>query len=338
MFQLNGLQVLVNFSNSMIGRSIVQLLKQHNAIPLEIIHNRVYTEYSDTKVGCNLLDINHVEQAFDKFKNADALFQGASTNGGISYNISHPAKIYYETLAIGLNCLNAAAMMKIKKVVNILTSCSYASSMEPLKENELLLGNPDSTIECHGNAKKAIFNYGRYLHKQVGLNCVNVVFNNCYGEAPFDREYKLKVADGLVKRMCEAHERKDPKFVVWGSGNVKRELLFAPAAAEGAVRVLEQYEDNNEPINVGCGKDISIRDLAYLIKDLTGYQGEIVFDTSKPDGQTRKLLDNTKMLSLLNWEPRVQLKDGLAKTIDYFRENYLKKESKEVSLVPVTTA
>jgi GDP-L-fucose synthase len=328
MINLAGEKVICNFAGSMIGRETVKALKKRGAIVYECIHdiNNYATDFRN--------EIN-VEEVFEEFRPTYAL-NGIGVNGGIGYNLSHPAVIFGDTMMLNLNFLNACTIYKVKKVVNLLTSCAYAPSLEPLVEKDFLQGSPDSSVEAHGICRRAIFSFSKCLNRQTGLNVVNVIFNNCYGEAPFNREYKLKVADGLVKRMCEAHQRGDKIFSVYGSGEPKRELLSAIDAGEATIRVLEQYEDNNEPINVGCGKDISIRDLAYLIKDLTGYQGEIVFDTSKPDGQARKLLDNAKMLSLLNWGPEVQLKDGLAKTIAYFRENYLKKE--EVSLVPITTA
>lgn len=328
---LTGKRVLVDFAGSMIGREVVKILDRRGAIVIPWLHN-------PDDPFTNLLEWENLDELLESTE-MDYIIHGCGVNGGIGYNLKQPATIYGETVYMGINVLSSAVAYKVKKVVNLLTSCAYAPTLEPLKEADFMTGMPDPSVECHGLAKRALFSYGKFLTKQADIqdfSCVNVVFNNCYGYAPFNREHKLKVADGLVKRMCEAQARGDKEFSVWGTGSAKRELLFCEDAAEATVRVLEEYEDTNEVINVGCGEDISIRDLAYLIKDLTGYQGEIVFDTSKPDGQARKLLDNAKMLSLLNWGPEVQLKDGLAKTIAYFRANYLKKE--EVSLVPITTA
>jgi GDP-L-fucose synthase len=328
MIDLKDKKVIVNFAGSMIGREVVKKLETRGAQVIKCIHN-------PDDDNTDFLEWRNVDDLFEEVE-ADYLINGIGVNGGIGFNLSHPATIFGETMYLNINCLGVAVAYKIKKIVNLLTSCAYAPSLEPLKEKEFLDGSPDASVEAHGICRRAIFSFSKCLHRQTGINIVNVIFNNCYGYAPFEREYKLKVADGLVKRMCEAQAKGDKEFVVWGTGNVRRELLFCEDAAEAAIRVLEEYENCEEPINIGCGEDISIRDLAYLIKDLTGYQGEIVFDTSKPDGQARKLLDNNKMLSLLNFKPETQLKDGLAKTIAYFRENYLKKE--EVSLVSITTA
>lgn len=323
---LTGKKVIVDFANSMIGREIVKRLKIRGAIVHECLHN-------PNSLNTDYLEWTNVDDMFLQAQDADYLIHGCAVNGGISYNISHPATIFGETVYMGINVLGSAVAFRIKKVVNLLTSCSYRASEEPLKEPEFMVDTPHHTVECHGLAKRAVYSYGRYLSKQCKLNCVGVVFNNCYGYAPFDREHKLKVADGLVKRMCEAHAKGDKEFVVWGTGNVKRELLFCEDAAEATIRVLEEYEDNEEPINIGWGQDISIKDLAFLIKELIGYQGEIVFDTTKPDGQVRKILDNSKMLSVLNWKPETPLREGLTKTIKYFQENYLNKGD---SLVPAT--
>jgi GDP-L-fucose synthase len=297
----------------MLGRAIVRKLCDRGANVLAATHN----DY-------DLL--NEVDCTRMLAYKPDFLIHGAAVNGNISYNISHPAIIYGETVQIGLNVLGSAVADNTTKIVNLISSCAYAPSDEPLKESNFLNGTCDETVECHGLAKRAVYSYAKTLHKQFGTKFVHVILNNCYGFAPFDRPYKLKVADALVSKFVDAKLQKQNQVTLFGDGSPRRELLFCEDAAEGVVRVLEEYEDSIEPINIGCGKDISIKELADTIAKLTGYQGEVIWDISKPNGQMRKLLDNTKMKEVLNWEPPTGLNEGLRKTIDYFVRNFRQEE------------
>jgi len=227
-----------------------------------------------------------------------------------------------------MNILGCSTLNKVSKIVNLLSSCAYEPK-EILEEKDFLSGTTDESVESHGLARKGVFAYGKFLNKQYGLNSVGVVLNNCYGYAAFDRPHKLKVADNLVKKFVDAKYNNDKEVVVWGTGNPLRELLFCEDAAEGVVKVLEHYEDNNEVINIGGGKDISIINLANLIKELVGFEGKIVLDTSKADGQMKKLLCNKKMREVLGWEPPTSLKEGLKLTIQHYTDNYVEK-SKEL--------
>ena len=328
MINLEGKRVLVTGAGSMLGREIVKVLEKRGAISLQVFRTQSFNIIDNNIISCDLLEQEHTVRLFDNFYPIDMVINGCGVNGNIGYNLSHPATIFGETLYMNMNILGCSTLNKVSKIVNLLSSCAYEPK-EILEEKDFLSGTTDESVESHGLARKGVFAYGKFLNKQYGLNSVGVVLNNCYGYAAFDRPHKLKVADNLVKKFVDAKYNNDKEVVVWGTGNPLRELLFCEDAAEGVVKVLEHYEDNNEVINIGGGKDISIINLANLIKELVGFEGKIVLDTSKADGQMKKLLCNKKMREVLGWEPPTSLKEGLKLTIQHYTDNYVEK-SKEL--------
>lgn len=329
MINLVGKKVLVTGSGSMLGREIVKVLEKRLAIPVQVFHGDWYRYLKDNKVECNLLDDSQVDMLFADLGPIDMVINGCGINGNIGYNLSHPATIFGETLYMNMHILGHSAANHVSKIVNLLSSCAYEPK-DILEEKGFLSGTTDASVESHGLARKGIFAYGKFLNKQYGLNSVGVVLNNCYGYAAYDRPHKLKVADNLVKKFVDAKYNNDKEVVVWGTGNPLRELLFCSDAAEGVVKVLELYENNKEVINIGSGKDISVKNLANLIKELVGFEGEIVLDTTKADGQMKKLLCNKKMKEVLGWEPPTSLKNGLKLTIQHYIDEYINKSTELV--------
>ena len=241
----------------------------------------------------------------------------AGYNGNIQFNNNFPADIYYQTTQMGLNVLKCCQEFKVKKVVSVLASCSYPSN-DILYENTIFDGPPHESVECHGFAKRTLFEYSRQLYKQYGLNANCIVFNTCYGPHDNFDENKTKVVGSLIKKFVQAKKNSDSEVVCWGTGQARREFIYVDDVAEGIVRALDRYNDPMNVLHVGSGKDYSISGLAQLIADLVGYKGRIVWDTNKPDGQKRKLLYCSRMKRVLDWEPKTELMEGLEKTIKWY--------------------
>jgi GDP-L-fucose synthase len=222
--------------------------------------------------------------------------------------------------------MTACVNYNVKKVVIPLTSCGYPVTDAPLKESQYEEGKPHPSVAAHANCKRGILQYGRYLNQQFGNRFVFVIFNNLFGDnARWECSDRMKVADSLIKRFTDCIYNHDDKIEIWGSGNVYRELMYADNAAEACLWALQNYDDYEEPINIGHGADISIRELAEIIKEKSGFEGKLVFDTSKPDGAKSKLLDVSKMRKC-GFEPKINVHQGIERTIEAYKEYEYKYE------------
>lgn len=304
MLQLQGKKVAVTGSSSMIGRAVLRSLDKRGALIREVPH-KIY-------------DLTIPNNAADVVYNVDYCIHCAGYNGNIAFNANYPADIYYRTSVMGLNILNACKTYDVKKIVIPLASCAYPDK-DILYEWEFDKGPPNKTVEAHGLAKRAIFDYARQLYKQHQYNAVSIIFNTCYG--PYDSfdVDKTKVVGGLINKFSAAQRDKLPYVECWGSGKVRREFIYCDDAAEALVQALEKYDDPTQVLNVGTGNDTEVRYLAKIISELVGYGGEIIWNTDKPDGQYRKLLISDRMKEYIDIE-FTTLKDGLSKTINWYRE------------------
>ncbi len=307
MINLENKKVLLTGAGSLINRPIARRLKQRGAIVHEVFHR-----------DCDLLNKAKVDEVF--WKNPpDFCIHGAGFNGGIEYNKLYPKDIMEKTIVMGMNVLDACVKYKTQKTVILLTSCSYPSKSGQLTEDEFLNAPCDGSVECHGWAKRLVFMYGKQCFKQEGLISVGVIFNNSYGPKDyFEEPSRLKVLGALIKKIVDAKNNNEPQIVIWGTGKPRREFIYCEDAAEGAVRTLERYDNVNMPINVGCGMDLTIKELAEKICEIVKYNGELVLDTTKQDGQMQKLLCVERMKELLGFYPTVKLEDGIKKTIQYY--------------------
>tara|TARA_Y100000310_G_scaffold345003_1_gene461105 strand:- start:1395 stop:2333 length:939 start_codon:yes stop_codon:yes gene_type:complete len=310
MINLKKKKIAVTGASSMIGRAVVKGLKDRGAIVVPVIHK-----------DCDLRNYNGVESLFFRI-NVDYCVHLAGYNGNILFNRSYPADIFYNTTLMGLNIIRACATTGVKKVVTPLASCAYRSTDDALVETDFDEGMPDASVEAHGLSKKAVYHYSRQANKQHGLQAVCTVFNTAYGPHDSYDVDKTKVVGGLIKKFTEAAHSGDKTVECWGTGSPRRELIYCYDAAEGIIQALEKYTDVNLPINIGFEEDISIRELAMLIAELTGFEGEIVWNTDKPDGQYRKLLDSSRMKDYgIEIKNRTPLRAGLEKTIRWHKDN-----------------
>ncbi len=244
----------------------------------------------------------------------------AARVGGIKANNDFPVEFLLENLQIQNNVMRSAYESGVRKLLFLGSSCIYPKfAPQPIPETALLGGPLEPTNEAYAIAKIAGIKLSQAYNREYGANFISAMPTNLYGPNDnFDLETS-HVLPALIRKAHEAKARKDQKLVVWGTGKPRREFLHVDDLASACLLLLEKY-DSSEIINVGCGEDISIRELAELICDVVGFDGELAWDTTKPDGTPRKLLDVTR-LRALGWKPAIPLRDGIARTYEWFRAN-----------------
>ncbi len=247
----------------------------------------------------------------------------AAKVGGIGYNRLYPADVFDVNVRLAANILAASAAAKVKKLTNISSACAYPGGLSgDLKEQDFLNGPMHESVEVYGFSKRALLLGGRAYYKQYGLLSISVTLTNLYGPGDtfdFDRAH---VIAALIRRFVEAKRDNIPSVTCWGTGKAIREFLYAEDAAHAILRASQNYNDYNEIINIGTGIGITIEELVKSIVEITGYKDAIQWDTTKPDGTMRKVLNINKMKQALNWEPTTSLQEGLKRTIDWFSKNY----------------
>jgi GDP-L-fucose synthase len=269
--------------------------------------------------GCEILTVGReevdltrqadVEHWLDKAR-PDAIVMAAARVGGIHANSTLPADFLFINLMIGANVVNAAHRAGVKRLVNLGSSCMYpVGAPQPIAESSIGDGRPEPTNEAYAVAKLATASLAATYRKQYGDDYITVIPTNLYGPGDNFDPLMSHVAPAMMRRMIEARDARASKVEIWGTGKPRRELMFVDDAADAIAFVLERYSAV-EPINIGIGIDVSIRELAGLMAKTVGYQGELVFDTSKPDGAPRRLLDSGR-LAALGWKARTLLADGL---------------------------
>ena len=305
-------KILITGSNGMVGKSLVTRLKSLN-------YNNLLTPTSQE------LDLRNQKQVEDYFKKKtpEYVFHLAAKVGGIKANMEAPAEFLYENLIIQANIFEVAKNYKIKKLLFLGSSCIYPKNCpQPMKEEHLLTGKLEPTNEGYAISKIAGLKTCEYYNKQFNTNFISLMPCNLYGPNDHFEPEKSHVTPALILKFHEAKEKNTPFVEIWGTGNVKRELLFVEDLTDAILHFMLNYNKDKLKsfINIGYGKDITIKELALLIKEVTEYKGEVRFDPSKPEGMSEKLLDTQKAKEL-NWESKISLKEGIKKTYDWYLEN-----------------
>lgn len=243
----------------------------------------------------------------------------AAVVGGIGANRRSPGSFYYQNLIMGALLMEQARLAGVEKFVAIGTICAYPKfTPVPFREEDLWTGYPEETNAPYGIAKKALLVQAQAYRTQYGFNAVYLLPVNLYGPGDnFDPE-SSHVIPALIKKCLDAQDRGDDAVEIWGTGRATREFLYVDDAADGIARAAEHLE-SSEPVNLGAGFEISIRDLAELIARLTGFRGQLVWNTSQPDGQPRRCLDTSRAAELFGFRAKTALEDGLARTIAWYR-------------------
>lgn len=268
----------------------------------------------------DLRDRKAVSEFFSEEK-PEYVFLAAAKVGGIHANDTYPAEFIFENLSIQLNVIDSAKAAGVRKLLFLGSSCIYPRNCEqPMREEHLLSGRLESTNEPYAVAKIAGIKMCEAYRRQYGCRFISVMPTNLFGPGDnFDLQ-NAHVIPALMRRFYEAKARGDSSVVVWGTGKPRREFLYVGDLADSLVFLMNGYDEPG-PINVGCGEDVSIAELASVIGEVVGFTGDVNFDTTKPDGTPRKLLDVSRVFSL-GWRPEVGLFEGLRRTYDWFEENY----------------
>jgi len=272
-----------------------------------------------TREELDLLDQAKVMEFF-KNEKLEYVIDPAARVGGIKANMTFPAEFLYENLQIQNNIIWSAFKSDVKKLLFLGTSCIYPrESAQPMKEEYLLTGLLEPTNEAYAVAKIAGMKLCESIHAEYGRNFISCMPPNIYGPGDNFNPESSHVVSGLIRRFHEAKLSNAPEVTIWGSGNSRREFLYVDDLADGVLWLMNNY-DKKEFLNIGVGEDISIKELAGIIKDVVGFEGKLVFDITKPDGMPKKLLDSTK-INALGWKAKTNFVDGLQKTYDWFQEN-----------------
>lgn len=304
------MKVLLFGSNGLVGSSLGRKLKTSNKVSKLVLSTR-----KDT-------DLFNFESTKKKIinENPDVIIIAAAKVGGIYANNTNRVEFLTENLKINLNILESSTYIKNIKIINLGSSCIYPLNAEnPINENALLSGKLEPTNSPYAMAKLTAIELGDALTKQYGYEVLNLMPTNLYGPNDNFDELSSHVIPGLIARMHNAKLNKENSFSIWGSGTPKREFLYVDDLSD-CIEFLMDKNLKESLLNVGSGHEVTILELANLIKDTIGFEGEITFDSTKPDGNPRKLLDST-LINNLGWNAKTNLKEGLALTYDYYVKN-----------------
>jgi len=312
-------RVLFTGGAGFLGTCVVQKLRERGAVEIIVPRSSQY----------DLRDINAIRRLFyDAVSNSPSAIRHlpvvvihlAARVGGIGANREHPAEFFYDNLMMSVPLLHESYVVGVEKFVALGTICCYPKfTPVPFREENLWDGYPEETNAPYGLAKKMLLVQSQAYRQQYGFNSIFLMPVNLYGPGDnFDPE-SSHVIPALIKKCIDAKIAGDDRIVVWGDGSPTREFLYVEDAAEGILLAAERYNES-EPVNLGSAFEISIKELVVLIARLTGFEGKIVWDTSKPNGQPRRKLDTSRAKEWFGFESRVRFKDGLRRTIEWYRD------------------
>ncbi len=307
---LTGKRIVVTGGGGFLGSYIVDKLRQRGFANTVALRSSEF----DLRVNVDVMDMYSAYQP-------QVVIHAAAHAGGIGLNQQKPADLFYDNAVMGINMIHYAAKYNVEKFVQIGTVCAYPKyAPTPFQESSLWNGYPEETNAPYGIAKKALLVQGQAYRQQYGLNFIYLLPVNLYGPRDhFDLEFG-HVVPTLIKKFTKAKQDNASSVLLWGTGNSSREFLYVEDAAEAIILATERY-NGAAPINIGTGKNILIHDLATMIAERVGYEGEIHYDVNRPDGQPSRCLDVTKAFEEFGFTAGTDFRDGLLKTIDWYNQN-----------------
>jgi len=250
----------------------------------------------------------------------DVVIHLAARVGGIGANRDHPGRFFYDNIVMGVHLMEEGRKRGLEKFVTVGTVCAYPKHTRvPFREEDLWDGYPEETNAPYGIAKRALLVQGRAYREEYGFNAIGLLPVNLYGPGDNFDTKTSHVIPALIKKCIDAGEKGEKKVVVWGDGSPTREFLYVGDAARGLVMATERYDDP-EPVNLGAHEEISIRELVETIADLTGFEGRVEWDTTKPNGQPRRCLDTSRARECFDFEATTPFREGLKRTIEWYRQ------------------
>jgi GDP-L-fucose synthase len=319
-------KVIVTGGAGFLGSFVIEKLK-HRGVTAERIFIPRIEEY-------NLVDPADIKRMYsDSLQGIDpknaVIIHLAANVGGIGANMAHPADFFYDNLMMGVELMHQAYKNGVGKFVAIGTVCAYPKfTPVPFKEDNLWMGYPEETNAPYGLAKKMMLVQAQAYRQQYGFNAIFLLPVNLYGPRDNFNPKSSHVIPALIRKAIEANERGDKEMSAWGDGSPTREFLYVEDAADGIVTAAEKY-NGDLPVNLGSGYEISIKNLTEMVARLTGFDGRIVWQTDKPNGQPRRGLDVSRAKELFGWSAQVPFEEGMKRTIEWFKENKERIESRE---------
>ncbi len=300
--------VVVTGGAGFLGSYVIEGLKQRGCQRIEIPLVQQY----------DLVRLDDIVRMYETMQ-PDVVIHLAAVVGGIEANRQRPGDFFYQNLMMGVQLIEQARLRGVEKFVAIGTVCAYPKFTEvPFKEEDLWVGYPEETNAPYGLAKKMLLVQSQAYRQQYGFNSIFLLPVNLYGPRDNFSPATSHVIPALIKKCIDAVDAGRDEIVCWGTGQASREFIYAADAAEGILLATERY-DGADPVNIGAGAEITIKDLAARIAELTGFEGEIRWDASKPDGQPRRCLDVSKARRYFGFEARTPFEVGLRETIDWYR-------------------
>ena len=309
----NGKNIIVTGGAGFLGKAVVSLLRERGADNIFVPRKVQY-------------DLRREENIVRMFKevNPDVVIHLAANVGGIGANRAKPATFFYDNIMMGTQLMEISRIHGVEKFVGIGTICAYPKFAEvPFKEDSLWLGYPEETNAAYGLAKKMLLVQSQVYREQYGFNSIYLLPVNLYGPNDnFMPEFSSHVIPAVIKKCFDAVTQGSESITVWGTGKATREFIYVDDAARGIVLASERY-NKPDPVNIGAGFEISIKDLVGLIVEMTGFRGRVIWDTTKPDGQPRRMLDTRRAREEFGFSAETTLREGLSRTIEWYKEHHL---------------
>ncbi len=312
MIDLKTKKIFITGAHGFLGKHLVDNLLKKRGVPEENLFLPSSKEY----------DLRVWENCKKAVEDQDVIIHLAAKVGGIGLNKEKPGELFYDNAVMGIQLMEAARQAGVEKFVTIGTICAYPKFTPiPFKEDDIWNGYPEETNAPYGIAKKALMVQGQAYRDQYGFNAIYLLPVNLYGPGDnFDPE-SSHVIPALIRKVAEAKKNNQEYIEVWGTGKATREFFYVEDAAEGIISATEKY-DKAGPVNLGSGMEISIKDLVELICELMDFKGEIRWDTSKPDGQPRRMLDTSRAKEEFGFKAEVDFREGLKQTMDWYLNNF----------------
>jgi len=308
LIDLSRKRVMVTGGGGFLGKYVCQGLKERGCRDIFVAEKDQF----------DLVDAGAVKRAYRE-SSAQVVIHLAALVGGIEANRKNPGKFFYDNLMMGVLLMEEARLAKVEKFVALGTICCYPKyTPVPFREDDLWKGYPEETNAPYGMAKKMLLVQSQAYRQQYGFNSIFLMPVNLYGPHDNFNEATSHVIPALIKKCFDAVKQGKEEITVWGTGKATREFLFVEDAAQAILLATEKY-DKADPVNLGAGFEISIKELAGLIAELSGFKGKIVWDSTKPDGQPRRMLDTSRAFEEFAFRAKTDFREGIKKTVDWYR-------------------
>jgi len=306
---LKNQRILVTGGAGFLGSVLVKKLLQEGVKKDDLVIPR-----------SQVLDLRRWDNCVSVVKNVDIIIHLAAKVGGIGYNMNNPGSLFYDNAIMGIQLMEAARQADVKKFTAVGTICAYPKyTSVPFKEDDLWFGYPEETNAPYGLAKKMLLVQSQAYRQQYGFNAIYLLPVNLYGPGDNFNPESSHVIPALIKKFSEAVRTSTEMVEVWGTGTATREFLYVDDAATAIILATERY-NKPDPVNIGSGNEISIKELVTIISGLTGFRGKIIWDTSKPDGQPKRCLDVKKAENEFGFVAKTSFREGLTKTIHWYND------------------